>query len=778
MGSRPKVSIIIPAYNHELFISEAIQSVLAQTLQDFELIIIDDGSSDATFSRIEEFRDPRIRVFRQENQGAARTINRGMSLAQGEHLAILNSDDLYAPQRLETVSSYFDEHPETLLASSLIQPIDQAGNDILPSSEQPSWLKWYNNAIEALKASASPWRSLLQYNFVVSTSNIVIRSKYFSSLSPFNELLAYCHDYEFLLRALHDSSFHFFEELLLKYRLHPGNAIREEEFLTQLEEIYALVSTQDFETLFSDLRVERRKSHAIFKALSGNPDINTRYRIAELEDTNQRMNAQLKQADTWLEEFNEQMESLHQYAAAVQKDLAEAHAALYQTETRLSESDAKLTESEARTNDVCARLDQAFEEIHRLSSVIAVQSREIETRDRFLQEIYSSRSWKLVMRLRTLKQYVQRICARFENKLTPHHEWRATDENTYHAKMLYPLLRKRPKVIHVIANFLVGGSSRLVVDLIEHLGHKYDQEVISDLIPSPLAYCGFPLHQFSGSPKTSDLISFLKDKKAKIVHVHYWGDKDTSWYRAFFDAAGQVPGKFIENVNTLVPTYLSERIDRYVYVSECARCLHPHDHEKSVIIYPGSNLEIFQRDSSPVPDDTIGMVYRLEPDKLSEDSISPFIHVVKKRPQTKALIVGGGSLLEPYQSRVRAEGVEDRFEFTGYVPYEALPAFYRRMSVFIAPVWNESFGQVSPFAMGMRIPVAGYNIGALPEILGSTECLAATAEELAAIVVNLLDHREHRLAIGLKNFERVNQLFSIEAMVKNYDELYSDLLSS
>ena len=144
------------------------------------------------------------------------------------------------------------------------------------------------------------------------------------------------------------------------------------------------------------------------------------------------------------------------------------------------------------------------------------------------------------------------------------------------------------------------------------------------------------------------------------------------------------------------------------------------------------------------------MVYRLENDKLNEKSIEPFIRIAQRRPQTRILIIGGGSLLTPFQNAVEQAGVLECFEFTGYVKYEDLPKLYRRMSVFIAPVWKESFGQVSSFAMNMRIPVIGYDVDALGEVIDDPKLLAppADSEKLADIAIELLDSPKLRESVG------------------------------
>jgi glycosyltransferase involved in cell wall biosynthesis len=98
----PKISVIVPAFNHEAYIVDALHSVLAQTLGDLELIVIDDASRDGTWDAIQSIRDPRLRAFRhKDNQGAHVTLNEGLGLASGDFLAILNSDDAFHPERLE-----------------------------------------------------------------------------------------------------------------------------------------------------------------------------------------------------------------------------------------------------------------------------------------------------------------------------------------------------------------------------------------------------------------------------------------------------------------------------------------------------------------------------------------------------------------------------------------------------------------------------------------------------------------------------------------------------
>ena len=202
---------------------------------------------------------------------------------------------------------------------------------------------------------------------------------------------------------------------------------------------------------------------------------------------------------------------------------------------------------------------------------------------------------------------------------------------------------------------------------------------------------------------------------------------------------------------------------------------------KGITIYPGSNFDFFSKRSRDEPQgDYVGMVYRLEPDKLNLRSIDVFIQVVQARPNTQILIVGGGTFLGVYKEKVRLAGVESNFRFTGYVHYKQLPDLYRQMAIFVAPVWKESFGQVTPFAMNMGIPVVGYNVGALPEIIGCESMSAppGDAGRLKDIIVELLESPDKQTSIALANQMRARELFSLEAMVTKYRKLYGELLTA
>jgi glycosyltransferase involved in cell wall biosynthesis len=112
MAEQPTISVVIPLYNKGRYIARALNSVLSQTLQDFEIIVVDDGSTDDGATIVREFGDPRIRLIRQENQGVSAARNRGINESHAELVAFLDSDDEWLPKHLEVLFRLWKRYPE------------------------------------------------------------------------------------------------------------------------------------------------------------------------------------------------------------------------------------------------------------------------------------------------------------------------------------------------------------------------------------------------------------------------------------------------------------------------------------------------------------------------------------------------------------------------------------------------------------------------------------------------------------------------------------------
>jgi len=138
MPAAPRVSVFIPVHNRAAYVAVAINSLLAQDFGDFELIVVDDGSSDATPEVLERFDDPRLRIARQpRNLGIPAARNRGLALARGEYIALLDSDDHAYPTRLRRQVEWLDAHPDIVQLGSWCSFMDADGRMLDRIRRQP-----------------------------------------------------------------------------------------------------------------------------------------------------------------------------------------------------------------------------------------------------------------------------------------------------------------------------------------------------------------------------------------------------------------------------------------------------------------------------------------------------------------------------------------------------------------------------------------------------------------------------------------------------------------
>jgi hypothetical protein len=126
----PTVSVVIPAYNVQNFIQHSIRSVLEQTFRDFEILVINDGSTDRTAVRASRFRDPRVRVLTQANRGLAGARNSGIRASQGQYIAFLDADDCWHPEKLARHVAHLDAKPDVGVSYSQSEFIDQDGHKL------------------------------------------------------------------------------------------------------------------------------------------------------------------------------------------------------------------------------------------------------------------------------------------------------------------------------------------------------------------------------------------------------------------------------------------------------------------------------------------------------------------------------------------------------------------------------------------------------------------------------------------------------------------------
>lgn len=172
----PKVSVVIPTYNRVSLISECIESVLRQTYKDFEVIVVDDGSTDDTEEVLKPYHG-RIRYIRQENAGVATARNRGVLEATGEYVAFLDSDDQWFENKLELQMDLMTRHPELVMA---------CGNGIYLDGKDKGKQVIKEDRARQYEKNGITLRDAF-YRFPLRTSTILIKKDVFNQIGGFNE---------------------------------------------------------------------------------------------------------------------------------------------------------------------------------------------------------------------------------------------------------------------------------------------------------------------------------------------------------------------------------------------------------------------------------------------------------------------------------------------------------------------------------------------------------------------------------------------------------------
>ncbi|MGB0514858.1 MAG: glycosyltransferase family 2 protein, partial [Wenzhouxiangellaceae bacterium] len=209
MSAPPRVSVFIPVHNREHYIAVAVNSILVQSFEDFELIVVDDGSTDRTVEVLERFDDPRLRIERNPtNLGIPATRNRGLELARGEYIALLDSDDHSYPQRLARQAEWLDDHPDVVQLGSWCSFMDAAGAMLETIRRQP---------LESDEIHAHLLFHCPVINRTVMARTAALRKLGYSTDFP------RCQDYEMHCRLIeHGARLANLPDILVCGREHPG----------------------------------------------------------------------------------------------------------------------------------------------------------------------------------------------------------------------------------------------------------------------------------------------------------------------------------------------------------------------------------------------------------------------------------------------------------------------------------------------------------------------------------------------------------------------------
>jgi glycosyltransferase involved in cell wall biosynthesis len=256
----PLISIIIPIYNGEKTIRETILSVLNQTFTDIEVLVINDGSTDSTLETISNITDPRLKVVSFPNAGLSASRNRGIKLASGEFISFIDADDLWTPDKLESQFNALNKTPETGVAYSWTNWIDESGQIIYGGGNH--------------LFSGDVYTHLFLGDFIEGGSNVLIRRSALDEIGGFNETIQYSEDWEMWLRLATKYEFVSVPKPQILYRISSGsmssNVLGMEAASLAIIQQAIAQSPQPIEHLKSHCLANRYK-YLIYKALDSYP---------------------------------------------------------------------------------------------------------------------------------------------------------------------------------------------------------------------------------------------------------------------------------------------------------------------------------------------------------------------------------------------------------------------------------------------------------------------------------------------------------------------------
>lgn len=238
----PLVSIITPVYNSSLYLDHAVQSVIAQTFGDWELLLIDDGSADGSFEKMGKWAgtDPRIKVLhhpRHINKGVSATRNLGITYAKGKYIAFLDSDDEWLPPKLEKQVQILEKNPDIVLIYCKAVTIDQDGVELDESVYGYNFPKICGNGTAGKTDNAVDM--MIKDILWMPCLTVAIRADVLKKIGGFDETLSYqVEDHLLFTLIANEGPVYFIDEVLAKYRIHPKSYTCTTDWLWSMVEYY------------------------------------------------------------------------------------------------------------------------------------------------------------------------------------------------------------------------------------------------------------------------------------------------------------------------------------------------------------------------------------------------------------------------------------------------------------------------------------------------------------------------------------------------------------
>lgn len=258
MSENPRVSVVIATYNRARLLPETLDSVFAQRMDNFEVIVIDDGSTDDTPEVVRSYGE-RIRFYRQENRGAAAARNFGVRQARAPWIAVQDSDDLSAPDHLQSLYDYVERHQAygmVFANGCYLHGAEHNRENIIPARKS------------RLLAERGVRLTDIFEKSIVRLQAALISKAAFDAIGGMDESLSICHDLDLFLRLYMSAPVAYLDRVVFRYRKHQGNISRHEE-VRLLENIRVIEAfMRDFpaaQELLGERKVARRLAYRYYR---------------------------------------------------------------------------------------------------------------------------------------------------------------------------------------------------------------------------------------------------------------------------------------------------------------------------------------------------------------------------------------------------------------------------------------------------------------------------------------------------------------------------------
>lgn len=241
-----KVTVVIPVYNGGRYLRESIESALAQTFHDYEIVCVDDGSTDDSAALLEEY-GQRIRVVRQKNSGQSAARNAGVKLAHGEYIAFLDQDDVWYPSKIQSQVAVLDAEPDVVLVHCNFDRIDERGQMLERGAGRTERTSALGSSMGQLIGEA-----------LIFPSAMMIRKAGYERIGGFHQALQGFEDFDLIARLKEQGRFVMVEERGMAYRMHGAG-------FTRTGGIHVIRSRETFLRRMGDLYRGHRNKQAIVK---------------------------------------------------------------------------------------------------------------------------------------------------------------------------------------------------------------------------------------------------------------------------------------------------------------------------------------------------------------------------------------------------------------------------------------------------------------------------------------------------------------------------------